>query len=105
MSLFSTVIDSNYVGENVCRNSPINFEAVTNDCVDFLLLTSVSGPNNFYEYQHEEELPYSVFGNRYYGDGTFKGMKLPYLGEHTLTALPDGIEEKKKVVKFNVVNC
>jgi len=98
------VIDSNFVGENVCKDSPINFEAITNDCVDFLL-TSVSGPNNFYADEYESERPFSVFGDRYYGDGTFKGMKLPYLGEYTLTALPDGLEEKKKVVKFKVVNC
>jgi hypothetical protein len=99
-----TVLNSDYTGQNICRSTEITFEAITNDCVDFLL-TSIRGPNNFYRESGEYERPFSVFGDSFGRGGNFNGVTLPYLGQYTLTALPDGLTEKAKVMTFNIIHC
>ena len=89
-----------FTGQSFCRGISVNFEVITNDCVDFLNSTIV-GPNGYTESLNEDERPFAVFGDWI---TSFQGKKLPYAGNYTLTALPDGIESKKKVVKFNVYN-
>jgi hypothetical protein len=99
-----TVLNSDYTGQNICRSTEITFEAITNDCVDFLL-TSIRGPNGYYRESGEYERPFSVFGDKFGVGGNFNGVTLPYLGQYTLTALPDGLTEKAKVMTFNIINC
>ena len=97
-----TVINSNYLGQDICKSTKLNFEAIANDCVDFML-SSVRGPNNYLAETGEYERPFSVYSDTYAQNGLFYGHKLPYLGQYELTALPDGLIEKKKVIKFNVI--
>jgi hypothetical protein len=97
-----TVVDSYYTGQSICRSAEFTFEAITNDCVDFLL-TSIKGPNSYYRESGEYTRPFSVFGDSFITGGSFNGLKVPYLGRYNLTSLPDGLVEKAKVMTFNVV--
>lgn len=98
-----TVLSHNFTGGDVCTHQRVAFQAKTNACVDFLL-TTLSGSNGYYAETGEYKLPFSVFGD-YLGswnETLFMGRKLP-VGQYLMTALPDGLLEKKKVTKFNVV--
>jgi hypothetical protein len=88
-----TLVNANYMGQDICRSTELNFEVITNECVDFLL-TSLKGPNNYYKEMGEDIVPYMLFG---------VGNNLPHVGQYNLTALPDGIVEKAKHLTVNVV--
>ena len=94
------VLIEKYTGQDICRGRSVTFEAVTNDCVDFLL-TSLTGPNDFYKENYELTRPFSVFGDI---EGNYNGQVFSKLGQYELTALPDGFLDKKVTLRFNVVD-
>jgi hypothetical protein len=55
---------------------------------------TITGPNGYSVNKGEYIRPFKVF---------FDGKTFPSLGQYTLTALPDGLVEKKKVITFNIV--
>jgi hypothetical protein len=97
-----TVVNSDYVGQDICKSARVNFEAIANACVDFMLV-SVKGPKNYYAERGEYTLPFTVYGDNITVGGTLWGVKLPSLGRYELMALPDGLVEKAKNMTFNIV--
>ena len=88
-----------YKGQDICRGRPLTFEAVTNDCVDFLF-TSLTGPNGFYKENMENRRPFTVYCD---SDETYDGRVFNHVGQYEVTAIPDGFIDKTVSLKFNVV--
>jgi hypothetical protein len=96
-------VNSNGTDLNVCRSAKFTFEVITNDCVDYVL-TSLTGPTNgYYKNSAAFTRPFSIFGDNFNTNGSLIGFKVPYLGQYTITSIPDSIDEKVKVMTFNVV--
>jgi hypothetical protein len=101
------IVDSRYAGQSICKNTRVDFEPVTNSCVD-LLFTTVTGPNNFYrdsnrnddDEDHAPSTTRTVFGR---GDEDDSGIVFPFLGAYTIKSVPDGFQEKALTIPFNVV--
>jgi hypothetical protein len=102
-----TVANSRYTGENICKNTRVDFEPITNSCVNFLF-TTVTGPNNFYrdsnrdDHDDDESGPtQTVFGADDEDDQT--GIVFPFLGAYTIKSVPDRLPYKSLTIQFNVV--
>jgi hypothetical protein len=102
-----TIAYSNYSGQSICKNTRVDFEPITNTCVD-LLFSTVTGPNNFYKDSNRDDndddkpvATQTVFGS---GDGEYEsGVVFPFLGAYTIKSVPDGFPEKALTIQFNVV--
>jgi hypothetical protein len=91
------VISDNY---SICFDWFYAFKTIANDCVHSVR-TTLTGPNNYYRDNVQQSLPYSVFGD--IGTDGLLMEKLPYTGNYTLTAVPDGLVGKSKTITFKVV--
>lgn len=96
------IINDNFIGGDICSHQEVTIQAQTNECVDHVL-NSLQGSNGYYAEKGEYKLPFSIFGDYFWdGNPSYAGRKLP-VGQYELTSLPDGLQEKKKTLKFNVV--
>jgi hypothetical protein len=95
------IVDSKYSGQDICKNTRVDFEPITNTCVDFLFST-VTGPNDFYKNStrsdfHPSSATKTVFGGE-------SGILFPYVGAYTIKSVPDGFQSKALTISFNVVS-
>lgn len=100
-----TIADDEFTGGDLCKNTMVDFEPVTNQCVD-ILETAITGPNG-YSFQSQrnddddDESVNSLFGGD--DDDEPGGTLFPSLGQYTMTSVPDGFTDKAHVIHFNVV--
>jgi hypothetical protein len=98
-----TIVDSKYSGQSICTHTRVDFEPITNTCVDFLFST-VTGPNNFYKNStrsdfHPSSATRSIFGS---DNAQESGIVFPYPGEYIIQSVPDGFQSKALTIPFSV---
>jgi hypothetical protein len=93
-------------GVEVCKSIGINFELKANPCVN-LIRYNVTGEMGFKYFANEKKPgPYFVFKANYtQGPGEVYGRRQMRNGTYTLTATPDDIKTKAKMLKFHLLNC
>ena len=92
------VLIEKFTGQDLEIGRYINFEVITNDCVDFVNLT-YRGPDAV-SFGNYDIRPFTLYGMN---GARFNGGRFPRVGRYNLTALPDGLQHKAMVLHFNVI--
>jgi hypothetical protein len=99
-----TIANSNFSGQSICSNTRVDFEPITNTCVD-VLFSTVTGPNGFYKNStrsdfHVTPITKSIFGSE---NPQESGIVFPFPGEYTVRSVPDGLQYKAMTIPFTVM--